>query len=294
MKLADIFKHTPVLLEQQQRAFYYNQGYLILPSLISGSELDALRAATADIIEKSRGATESSRALDLEKGHCADQPKLRRVAYIDDQYPVFWELCANSAITDVAADLLGPDVRFRELMLNFKWADGGSEVKWHQDFVFYPHTHTGTLQFLLFLDDVSSDMGPLQIIPQSHKGKLYEHYDDDQQWTGALREGDLAEAGIENVVEATGPAGTVSVHHSCTVHGSGRNDSNRGRPALVITYAAADAMPYTAAAYPASRYGTIVRGCEPRYAHHQELQVPMPPDWSAGYTSIYEHQLDDQ
>ena len=66
--------------------------------------------------------------------------------------------------------------------------------------------------------------------------------------------------------------------------------SRQGRPVLVITYSAADAIPYTAPAYPSSRYGLLVRGEEPGYAHHEELHVPMPPDWSDGYTSIFAHQ----
>ena len=161
-------------------------------------------------------------------------------------------------------------------------------------FCILPHTHTGTMQFLVFLEDVSSDMGPLQVIPESHKGPLLEHYSDDKNddrvWTATLKDKDLQSFGIENAIELTGPAGTVSVHHSCTIHGSASNQSNRGRPALVITYAAADAIPYTAAPYPSSHYGAIVRGSESRYAHHEELNVPLPPDWSTGYTSIYDHQ----
>ena len=293
MKYQEILNQAPIYLDQNQRKLYFDQGYLVFPSLFSQSDLDELRRPVNEIIENSRRVTEPSRALDLEKGHSADNPKLRRVAYIDDEYPIFWDLCSKSVIADIAADLVGPNLRYRELMLNFKWSGGGSEVKWHQDFVFYPHTHTATMQFLLFLDDVDSDQGPLQVIPESHKGPMYEHYDDHRKWTGAIKETDLEKAGIDNAVEITGPAGTLSVHHSCTIHGSSANNSDRARPALVITYAAADAMPYTAAAYPGSRYGTIVRGEEARYAHHDNLQVPMPPDWSAGYTSIYEHQEKD-
>ena len=41
-------------------------------------------------------------------------------------------------------------------------------------------------------------------------------------------------AGVENAIELTGPAGLVSVHHGCTIHGSSRNDSISGRPASRI------------------------------------------------------------
>ena len=101
---------------------------------------------------------------------------------------------------------------------------------------------------------------------------------------------DLSAAGVENAIELTGLAGLVSVHHGCTIHGSSRNDSISGRPAFVITYTAADAMPYTAPPYPSSHYRALVRGDEPRYARHDEVSIPLPPDWSSGYTSIFEHQ----
>ena len=290
MKYQQILEQPLLFLEQEQRELYYEQGYLVFPSLFKAEDLSPLKEAMYSIIEASRRITESSREIDLEKNHSAENPRLRRVAYIDDEYDVYRQLCEDSILADITADLLGPNVRYRELMLNFKWAKGGAEVKWHQDFVFYPHTHTGTLQFLLFLEEVTPEQGPLQIIPGSHKGPIFEHYNDQRNWTGAIKEADLQIAGVKNAIEITGGPGTVSVHHSCTIHGSGINYSTKGRPALVVTYSAADAMPYTAAAYPGSHYGIIVRGDEPRYAHHEELQVPMPPDWSAGYTSIYDHQ----
>ena len=196
-------------------------------------------------------------------------------------------------IPDIAADLLGPDVRFRDMMLNFKWADGGAEVKWHQDICFYPHTHLGSLQFLVFLEEVCSEQGPLQVIPASHKGPIFEHYDESNEWTGAIGPADLATAGIDAATELTGPAGTVSVHHCCTIHGSSCNNSASGRPAFVITYTAADAMPYTAPPYPSSHYRVLVRGNEPLYSRHEEVRIPLPPDWSDGYTSIFEHQEDN-
>ena len=290
MKLEDIYAEAPVFLKQVQREFYYEKGYLVFPSLIGHNELATLRTAANSIVETTRQLTESSREIDLEQDHSSDHPRLRRAAYLDDLDPTFWGIFADSVIPDIAADLLGPNVRFREIMLNFKWSDGGAEVKWHQDIAFYPHTHSGTMQFLIFLEDVSSEQGPLEIYERSHQWEIFEHYDDQGEWTGAIRANDLQGACLAPPVAITGSAGTVSVHHSRTVHGSRRNHSNLGRPVLVITYGAADAVPYTAPAYPSSRYGRIVRGVSPNYAHHEEMLVPMPPDWSGGYTSIFDHQ----
>ena len=30
-----------------------------------------------------------------------------------------------------------------------------------------------------------------------------------------------------------------------------------------------------------------------RYAHHEDMIMPLPPDWSRGYTSIFEHHRRD-
>ncbi len=145
---------------------------------------------------------------------------------------------------------------------------------------------------MLSLEDVESEQGPLRVIPGSHEGPMYEHYDSNREWTGAIAESDLGDDVLKNIVELTGLAGSVTVHHGRTVHGSKQNTSTRGRPVLVITNSAADAIPYTAAPYPSSHYGELVRGTQPRYAHHEEMQMPLPPDWTGGYTSIFAHQHD--
>ena len=290
MKLEEIYAYPPLIIDQRQRESYYDQGFLVFPELIDEKWLTPLRQKVAEIIDSSRSFTKSTRRIDLEPDHSADNPRLRRVAYIDEFDDLFWRLCCESVIPDIATDLLGPNVRFRELMLNFKWGDGGAEVKWHQDLVFYPHTHAGTLQFLLLLDGATSEQGPLKVIPESHKGEIFAHYDKQGNWTGAIAESDLIKAGVSKAVALFGPPGTLSVHHSRTIHGSDINRSHSSRPAFVLTYSAADAMPYTAPAYPSINYHTIVRGTHPRYAHHEELRVPLPPDWSDGYTSIFEHQ----
>ncbi len=290
MKLDEIFASSPAVITQEQRLRYHEQGYLVFPGLFGDEWLGPLRSALSEVIESTRDLRQSTRRVDLEPNHSADSPRLRRVAYLDEFDPIFWRLCKDSVVPDIAVDLLGPNVRFRELMMNFKWAGGGAQVKWHQDLVFYPHTHSGTLQFLLLLDGATPEQGPLRVIPGSHRGEIYAHYDSAGNWTGAIADDDLAVAGVDRAVTLSGPPGTLSVHHSRTIHGSAPNFSQASRPAFVLTYSAADAIPYTAPAYPSVNYSALVRGEPPRYAHHEEMAVPLPPDWSDGYTSIFDHQ----
>jgi len=255
MNPEEVLSQPALLLQQSQRQDYFDQGYLLLPELIDQQTLAPLHETMNKVIELSRDLSESDHQFDLEHGHSEKNPRLRRAAYVDDIEAGCWQFCRDSVLADIVTDILGPNIRFRDAMINFKWSGGGAGVKWHQDLAFYPHTNVGTCQFLVAMEDITAAQGPLQVIPGSHKGPIYSHYDDDNRWTGAISDVDLDKAGIETAVELTGPAGSVTVHHSCAIHGSARNMSATGRPVFVISYSAADAIPYTTAPYPSSHYG---------------------------------------
>ncbi len=290
MRQGDVLSNPARVLTQEEREFYFDEGYVVKKECISKDWIAKLNDGIAKLVEKSRSMTASDGAFDLEPNHTAENPRLRRIAYLDDMDEVFWDFCQNSKLADLAADLMGPNVRFRECIINFKWHGGGQEVKWHQDIPFYPLTNLSVAQFLVCLKDVGTEQGPLQVIPKSHKGPIYEHYDSEDNWLGFIPPEKLDDAGIENAVDLTGPAGTVTVHHCATLHASRANLSNLGRPVLLVGFAACDAIPYTRPAYPSENYGRVVRGTEARFSHHQALDMRMPPDWSGGYTSIFEHQ----
>ena len=292
MRWQDVCANPPRVVGTDGRERWDTDGYLAFPALIEPVLVGALQAALDDIIESSRPLTESTHLLDLDAGHTADAPRLRRAACIDDVDDAFWAFCHDSVLVDIAADILGPNIRFRDAFANLKWSGGGAAVDWHQDLAFYPHTNTGTCQFIVVLAEVTSERGPLCVVPGSHKGPLRSHYDEAGTWTGAIDAATLTDVDLDGQVELTGPAGSVTVHHSLMLHHSAANHSDTSRPALVITYAAADALPYTAPPYRSSHYGTIVRGEEPGVAHHDDMTLILPPDWTHGYTSIFAHQHD--
>ena len=290
MKRDEILSQPCRILTPEQRELYFEQGFVALESLLGEEWLQRVRGALAELVQRSAELADSDGTFDLEPDHTASSPRLRRIAYLDDLHPLVWELCSESVLVDLAADLLGPDVTFRECMVNFKWAGGGTEVKWHQDIPFYPHTNLSPLIMLVFIEHVGPDRGPARVVPGSHKGEIFEHYDRDGRWAGHISDEDLARVPLDSAVDLTGPAGTVTVHHGCTVHGSAPNRSASSRPLLVVGYSSADARPYTAFSYPSSHYLTVVRGRPARYAHHEPLRMRLPPDWSGGYTSIFAHQ----
>ena len=290
MRSNDVLSHPARVLDQAEREFFFDQGYVVKPNAISADWIAKLKDGVDRLVEQSRALSASDGVFDLEPGHTADAPRLRRIAFMDELDEVFWDFAQNSNLPDLAADLMGPDVRFREAMLNIKWQGGGQEVKWHQDIPFYPMTNYSVAQFLVCLDDVGTEQGPLTVVPESHKGPLYSHYDDHDTWLGFIPDERLNEARLKDAVELTGPAGTVTVHHCRALHASRANLSERSRPVLIIGYAAADNRPYVAPAYKSKNYDSLVRGADARFSHHEPGDMRMPPDWSGGYTSIFDHQ----
>lgn len=288
----EILSHPPILLTPAQREFFFEEGYLCVEGLIPDDLVRRTQAALKELIERSRGVAESDDNWVLQDDHSAAAPRLRRIYRAADHHPVFWEIASNSILPEAVGDLVGPDVKFREAYVNFKWAKGGDAVKWHQDTPFFPHTNRALVTTLTYLADVTPDMGPFAVIPRSHKGRMYEHYDDQGRWTGCIGDADLESAATETAASFCGPAGTVIFMDSWMVHGSRRNDSDKGRPVLISGYAAADAFAYTykSPGMAESHVDEIVRGAPARYAHHDEIKLRMPPDWSGGYTSIFEDQ----
>lgn len=287
----DILAHAPSVLTQAQRAFYFANGFLAAEGVVPAGVLDRLRALSDEFLERSRSVTESNDVFDLAPDHSAARPHVRRLRRPVDQHPFFWEVASASVLTEIAADLVGPDVKFHSCKLNYKWPGGGELVKWHQDILAWPHTNYSPVTLGIYLDDVGPAEGPLACVPQSHEGALHSHYDDSRTWTGFLSEADVAKADVGTAVDLTGPAGTVIAINCRTIHGSLENRSDRVRPLLLYVYSSADAFTWMPAPTPTSRTGEIVRGQPALYAHMDPRPCLVPPDWAKqGYGSIFTAQ----
>ena len=294
MQAEEVLKYPPRILSQSQREAYFETGYLIMNSLVNNDWMTRLLAAMNEMVEESRGVTESDSKFDIEPDHNADDPRLRRLSNPPHHHPVFREFSHEGPVVDVAEDLLGPSVRLHHSKLNFKWSGGGEEVKWHQDIQYWPHTDFSPLTIGLYLTDVDDEMGPMGVVPGSHRRELFDLYDDHGRWSGSIREEDVSRARPEEAVYLKGPAGSVTVHNCCSVHGSMPNGSDRVRPLLLQTYAAGDS-------YPLLGVGTngaagkmnhvMVRGERQRWMQVENRRMPVAPDWYQGkYISIFEVQ----
>ena len=294
MQADAVSKTSLKILSDTQRAAYFNDGFLLLPGFLDDRWLTRIREVSAAFVEESRTVSKSNGQFDLEAGHSAQTPKLRRLSHPVDHHEVFRELAFDSPIVDLAEDLLGPDVCYHHSKLNYKWSGGGEGVKWHQDIQFWPHTDFSPLTIGIYLEDVDAEMGPMGIVPGSHRGPLFDLADGNGRWTGYMADDAVARAGVERTVYLEGVAGSVTVHNCCAVHGSAANHSDRVRPLLLQTYCAGSAWPIMGIGTNGlGRYAnTMVRGRRPTHFEVAGRSLPVAPDWSGGYTSIFDVQQD--
>ena len=221
---------------------YRRDGFTVVEGVLSAAELAELRRVTDDLVERARAVREHDEVYDLEDSHSAAEPRVRRIKTPHKVHPAFDRVMRHPNILAILQKLVAPAIRFDTSKLNMKAAGYGAAVEWHQDWAFYPHTNDDLAAVGVFMDDVALENGPLLCVPGTHKGPIFEHHDEDGYFCGAMdperRECDYAAA-----VPCTGPAGSISIHHARTVHGSAVNTSSRPRRLLLFQYRAADAWP---------------------------------------------------
>lgn len=272
------------VLTQEQKDQFWRDGVLVLENAVAPEELTQLKDVFTGWVEDSRshaddfGETLDGRArFDLQPGHSADKPALRRVQSPEEVSDVYANIMRTARTVDYCVELIGPDLRFHHGKVNSKLPGSATQVKWHQDFPFQPMTNDDLITCLLFVDEVTLENGPLEVIPGSHKGPIYSHWHDGV-FTGAVDDS-VIEPLRDNIVKCTGPAGAVCMMHASLLHGSAANLSNQPRTLYITTYYAEDAIELSPNHLPSCFTHELIRGeesgrvrCSP-----YEMQLPAVP-----------------
>src|SRR5581483_5196157 len=279
-------------LTDTEIAAYHRDGYLAVPRLIEPDRIEALRRVTDAFVERSRAVTRSDALFDLDARHTATAPVLRRIKNPADNDALYRWVAFESAIVDIVAQLIGPSIRFHHSKLNLKGSLVGAAVEVHQDAAFYPHSNDDVLAVGLLLDDASEANGAMAVLPGSHRGPVHTHYDAQGRFVGCMRDDDVARLDRSRAVLLALPAGSVHIHHYRLVHWSAPNTSTAERRLLINSYTAADAFSFMPDTTGSPLVGTLLRGTPPMVARRTAGDMPLPPDFRHGYTSIYELQTE--
>jgi phytanoyl-CoA hydroxylase len=277
------------MITEQQVEFYRENGFVVVEGVLPEPEVRRLRSVTDEMVERARGLTTHNDIYDLEDTHRADDPRVRRIKFPDRVHPEYRRMVDHPNVVAVLQRLIGRDIRFDVSKLNLKAAGYGAPVEWHQDWAFYPHTNDDLCAVGFMMDDCEMENGPLMAIPGSHKGPILDHHFEGV-FCGAINP-DACATDFAAAVPMTGPAGSITIHHARTIHGSAPNRSPKPRRLLLHQYRAADAWPLLGFADGWDRYNSLLITGEPSVEPRLEpvpVRLPLPPASHQG--SIYENQ----
>ncbi len=269
------------VLSKGQKEQFWRDGCLVVENAVDGRALEAMQADFAGWVEESRGhdkpygdTLDGRPRFDLEPGHRPDKPGLRRVNAPVEVSKAYFDAMASSRMTDVVAELIGPDVKFHHSKINAKLPGGDTAVKWHQDFLFTPHSNDDVITALLMVDEVTPENGPLEVVPGSHKGPLYGLWHKGV-FTGSIADGVAADCQAK-AVRSVGSAGSVCLMHTRLLHGSAPNLSSRSRNLFICVYSADDAVPLSPNPMPTEYQGLIVRGRKTNRVRSIPYDIELP------------------
>lgn len=156
-------------LTEDQISQFWRDGVLVVEDAVTDDQLAGLRRVFSEWVEESRahqddyGETLDGRPrFDLQPGHTAEVPGLRRVQSPEEVSEVFADTMRHTSTVDLCAELIGPGLRFHHGKVNSKLPGTATKVKWQQDFPFEPMTNDDMITALLFVDDVTLETAHLK------------------------------------------------------------------------------------------------------------------------------------
>jgi phytanoyl-CoA hydroxylase len=277
------------MISEKDVQAYKRDGLIVVPEVLDTATLTKVRSVIAELVAGSAKTLEHTGVYDLEPGHTAENPRVRRIKTPHKVHALFDEIVRSEAVLGILKKLLGSGLRLHGSKLNMKSAQYGSPVEWHQDWAFYPNTNDDVLAIGVLLDDCDLSNGPMLVTPGTHNREVWSHHGEDGHFAGLI-DPDLIKSEIERAVPCMGPAGSMSFHHVRALHGSAMNTSNRPRNLLLYEVAASDAWPLMGVK-DFDEFNSRLLSGDPVVAPRMTnvpVRIPLPPAKRQG--SIYETQ----
>lgn len=239
--MAENWIDLPKPLNNEQIRFFVENGYLIVPDLLSSGELDDLKSDTLKI---ARGKYDCPNLKPL-PDHLSDNEVLQNILCIHQPHyisPTMLKYVKHPLICGIlsqvtAAHLPGWDgsVKCMQSMLFVK-PPGFQGQAWHQDEVYIPTRDRSLIGAWTAIDDATVENGCLWIVPGSHStGYLYpqrDHNNPEEFDSNGESFGFDEKKAIPVVVKA----GTVVFFNGYLLHQSRKNRSSIYRRVLVNHY----------------------------------------------------------
>ena len=261
---------------------FQKDGFVVLENALTDSQLSSLNGELSMWVEESKGnekpygkIMDGRPRFDLQVDtHSFESPALRRITSPAEISKACLDVVKDNKALDLVSEIFGPNIKHWTNKINLKLPGSGTEVKFHQDFPFEPHSNEDLMTVLFFLDDVTLENGPLEVVAGSHQGPLYSLWHDGI-FTGAVSEEIEVECKTK-AISCVGKAGSACLMHSKLMHGSKSNNTKSPRSLFIVSYTAVDAVKLTQNPLPSELEGMIVRGKKTGTVRSSNYSIELP------------------
>jgi len=239
-------------ITDEQLQDYRRDGFLLIPSVFSPAEVQAMKAELPGVFAEDSPA----RVMEKETG------VVRSVYGSHRTHDVFARMVRDPRLLVPSQAVVGDDVYVHQFKINAKLAFRGEVWEWHQDYIFWRNEDgfpaADVVTVALFLDEVNEFNGPLLFVPGSQRDGVIEPRarktggEGEPSWKAdvsaalsyTVQQDTLAELVARGgIVAPKGPAGSVLFFDGNVVHGSAPNMSPFDRMLALVTYNAVSNVP---------------------------------------------------
>ncbi|MBS9439008.1 phytanoyl-CoA dioxygenase family protein [Photorhabdus noenieputensis] len=233
---SDINRLEPELIKK-----YKEEGFLLVPSLISKEDLIILDVTIRNIVKDAENNETITQVIEYENIQIDGLCLPRRLFNPFELHEQFRRIATSEQVLGYVISLIGQDIALQHSKLNMKPQKVGAVVEWHQDFTYFPHTNDDLVGVLIYLDDATSENGCLEVLPRQHT-RSFDHSLPDGSFAGMITE-EINEENYGQPVTLAAKAGSTIFLHPFTPHRSAPNVSEKPRKTLIFEYRATDAFP---------------------------------------------------
>ncbi len=229
---------------------FYESGFLCPGRVFGDNEISVLRGLVASVEDRERNEGRVYDLLDPDLWPDVDEPRPEGAGPVEFLFnlwrvePEIRPFVFNPILARWASQLIGASrVRLLEDNALSKAPRSGGELKWHQDFPYWPLAQPNAVTAWVALDDTDAANGAMHMAVGSHltgerlpsvfgTGTPYLR----DQRPAAVRPIEDPAALNFDVRTLTLAAGEVSFHSSLVWHASGANQTDQPRRALVVRF----------------------------------------------------------
>lgn len=236
----------PSTLSDEQLRQFREEGYLVIPDLLTAQEVQKTRDGFTRLVSEAgaEGKHPSGLIVNYEKsydltGKTAEQREigLRKLQNFAERDAMFWDQVRHPRILAMLGDVLGPGAQLLQSMALVKPPEIGVAKDWHQDVAYFPVTPLEeVVGFWIAIDDATLENGCMEIVPRSHKLGLVQHVQGPTGWR--LPEPTVA-LYRDRVLKLPMKAGSSLLFSSLVFHFTDHNRSKLRRRALQYHYVSA-------------------------------------------------------